>query len=319
MKLHPVAILLATLVLVVASLLVGVGDLSLGGLFSLEPGSTLLLVTSRIPRTLAIMLAGASIAIAGLIMQMLARNRFAEPSTAGTVDAASLGMLSVTLLAPDLPIIAKMLIAAAFALAGTLMFVGVLSRVPLRSPLIVPLVGLMLGNVIGALTSFLAYRYDLLQSLSAWTNGDFSMVLQGRYELLWIAFGLAAVGYLAADRLTVAGLGRDFTTNLGLNYRNVMALGLTIVAMITALVVTTIGMIPFLGLVVPNIVSLFIGDNLRRSVPYTALLGAGMVLLCDLAGRLLNYPFEIPIGTVMGVVGSGLFLDLLLRKRARVG
>lgn len=316
---HPAALLLLVVATAALSLFTGVGDMSLRELMAADPGATLLLFASRLPRLFAVMLAGASIAIAGLIMQMLARNRFAEPSTAGTVDAASLGMLTVTLLAPDWPVLPKMMVAAAFALAGTLLFLGVLSRVPLRSPLLVPLVGLMLGNVIGALTSFLAYRHDLLQTLAAWSNGDFSTVLRGRYELLWLAFGLAALAYFAADRLTVAGLGRDAATNLGLNYRRVMGFGLTVVAMVTALVVATVGMVPFLGLVVPNIVSLFVGDNMRRTVPLTALLGAVMVLACDIAGRLLLYPFEIPIGTVMGVVGSGLFLFLLLRKRARVG
>lgn len=316
---HPAALLLLLVAVAVLSLFAGVGDMSLGELMAADPGATLLLFASRLPRLFAVMLAGASIAIAGLIMQMLARNRFAEPSTAGTVDAASLGMLAVTLLAPDWPVLPKMMVAAAFALAGTLLFLGVLSRVPLRSPLLVPLVGLMLGNVIGALTSFLAYRHDLLQTLAAWSNGDFSTVLRGRYELLWLAFALAALAYFAADRLTVAGLGRDAATNLGLGYRRVMGFGLTIVAMVTALVVATVGMVPFLGLVVPNIVSLFVGDNMRRTVPLCALLGAAMVLACDIAGRLLRYPFEIPIGTVMGVVGSGIFLYLLLRKRARVG
>lgn len=316
---QPTLALIALTALAVLSLFVGVGDLSLRDLLADDPAASLLLLVSRLPRTLAVMLAGSSIAIAGLIMQMLARNRFAEPSTAGTVDAASLGMLVAMLLAPDWPVLAKMLVAAGFALAGTSLFLAVLSRAPLRSPLMVPLVGLMLGNVIGALTSFLAYRHDLLQSLASWTNGDFSTVLRGRYELLWIAFALAVLAYGAADRLTVAGLGRDSATSLGLNYRRVMAFGLTIVSMVTALVVATVGMIPFLGLVVPNIVSLFLGDNMRRTVPYTALLGAAMVLACDIAGRLLRYPFEIPIGTMMGVVGSGLFLHLLLRKRARVG
>ena len=315
-----VAALLGLIILASASLFIGVGSVTLDAVLSPGRGGEWdLLLISRIPRTLAIIFAGASMAVAGMIMQMLARNRFVEPSTAGTADAAALGMLISTLVAPDLPVIGRMLVAATFALLGTLLFLAILRQVPLRSPLLVPLVGLMLGGVFGALASFLAYRYDLLQSLSAWSTGDFSIVLSGRYELLWLSFALTLAAYVIADRFTVAGLGQDFTTNLRLSCRRVVALGLSIVALVTALVISTVGMIPFLGLIVPNVVSLAMGDNMRRSIPYVALLGAGLLLSCDIAGRVVRYPFEIPIGTMLGIVGSGVFLYLLLRKQARVG
>lgn len=182
----------------------------------------------------------------------------------------------------------------------------------------VPLVGIMLGGVISAVTTFIAYRYDLLQALNSWTTGDFSGVLRGRYELLWLSFFLTVIAYIAADRFTVAGMGEDFTTNLGLNYRRVVTLGLVIVSMVSASVVVTVGMIPFLGLIVPNVVSMFIGDNMRRAVPWVAVLGAGLVLACDIVGRLIRFPYEIPIGTMMGVVGSAIFLYLLLRRGSRL-
>ncbi|WP_343039408.1 ABC transporter permease [Microvirga makkahensis] len=308
------------IVLALISLLIGAGDLSLSAFISPQEGqyATQILLISRIPRTLALILAGTAMAVAGTIMQMLTRNRFVEPSTAGTVESASLGLLIVTLFAPDAPVIGKMLIAAAFALAGTALFLRILRFVPLRSVLVVPLVGIMLSGIIGATTTFFAYRFDLLQSLNAWTTGDFSGVLRGRYELLWIAFVLTLLAYLAADRLTLAGMGRDFATNLGLRYRSVVSFGLIIVAMVTATIVVTVGMLPFLGLIVPNVVSLMMGDNMRRSLPWVALLGAGLVLTCDIVGRVAYHPYEIPIGTIMGIVGSGLFLFLLLKGRERL-
>lgn len=305
-------------VLAVASLFVGVSDVtfaSLLGAHSSDRAMQILLV-SRIPRTLALVLAGAAMSVSGLIMQMLARNKFVEPSTAGTSESAMLGILAVMLLAPGLPVFARMLVASAFALGGTALFLMILRRIPLRSPLVVPLVGIMLGGVISSVTVFFAYRYDLMQSLGAWGTGDFSGVLRGRYELLWITFALTVLAYLAADRFTVAGLGETFTTNLGLDYRRVVTLGLVIVSMVTAAVVVTSGMIPFLGLIVPNVVSLVRGDNMRRSLPWVALLGAGLVLACDIAGRLVIHPYEIPIGTTMGVIGSGVFLYLLLRRNS---
>jgi len=304
------------ILLAILSLFIGVSDVSLTTLFAsdVEARARQVLLISRLPRALALLLAGSSLAIAGLIMQMLVRNRFVEPATAGTLESASLGLLLVTLFAPGLALIGKMLVSALFALLGTWLFLRILRKVPLRDILLVPLIGIMLGGVISAVTTFFAYRYDLLQSLLAFRSGDFSGVLSGRYELLWLGFVFALAALFMADRLTVAGMGQDFTTNLGLNYRRTVTLGLIIVSLVSASVVVTVGMIPFLGLVVPNIISLIMGDNMRRSIPWVALLGSFFILLCDMLGRSVRAPYEIPIGTVVGVVGSALFLYLLLRK-----
>jgi iron complex transport system permease protein len=295
------------LALVGVSLLVGIGDQSWD-----------IMLVSRLPRTLALVLAGAGLAVAGVLMQLVTQNRFVEPSTAGTAQSAGLGMLTVTIVAPDAPVVVKMLCAAAFALVGTAAFLGILRSIPLRSTLTVPLVGIVFGGVVWAGTTMIAYRYDLLQALATWNASDFSVVLRGRYELLWIALALMVAAYVTADRFTIAGLGRDSAVNLGLDYRRVVALALLIVALVTAATVVTVGIIPFLGLVAPNIVSLFAGDNLRRTLPLVAGLGAGLLLACDILGRIVRFPFEIPAGTVMGIVGSGLFLYLLLRKGGRL-
>lgn len=310
----------AILLLSGLSLFVGVSDVSLAALWSegLDGRSAQILMASRVPRTLALILAGAGMAVAGLLMQMLVRNRFVEPSTVGTIESASLGMLLIVLFAPDLPVIAKMLIASAFALTGTALFLHILRSVPLRSVLMVPLIGILLSGVIGAITTFFAYRYNLLQSLNAWTTGDFSIVLRGRYELLWISGLMVVVAYIAADRFTVAGLGKEFATNLGINHRRIMALGLVIVSLVSAAVLVSVGMLPFLGLIIPNLVSMMAGDNVRQSLPLVAVYGAAMVLFCDIISRVIIQPYEIPIGATMGVIGSIVFLWLLLRKRSRV-
>ncbi len=315
----PVAIL-AVVILAMISIAIGAYHLDWhsvltgGGL----DHSTMVLIESRLPRTMAIILAGASLAIAGLIMQLLVRNRFVEPSLAGTTESATLGLLAVAIFAPGIPIFAKMAVASVFALAGTFIFLAILRQIPLRSPLMVPLIGIMLGGIISAVTTFFAYRYDLLQSLSAWTTGDFSSMLRGRYELLWLAGGLAMLAFIASDRFTVAGMGEEFTTNLGLDYRLVMISGMAIVALVTAVDVVTVGAIPFLGLIVPNLVRLVMGDNARVSIPWIAVSGAGFVLACDILGRTIRAPFEIPISVMVGVIGSFVFLILLLWRSPRV-
>ncbi|MDI6024909.1 iron chelate uptake ABC transporter family permease subunit [Corticibacterium sp. UT-5YL-CI-8] len=302
-------------ILFVSSLFVGVSDLPFRTAFS-DPDALQLLLVSRLPRTLAAVLAGAGLAIAGLIMQTLARNRFVEPATAGTAQSAELGILAVTLLWPAATLAMKTLAASGAALLGTSIFFMTAHRLPPSQPFLVPLFGLVYGGVIGAGVTFIAWQADLLQYLAIWTNGDFSGVLRGRYELLWVGALMVALAWFVADRLTIMALGRDASIGLGLDYAGMMRIGLIIVSVIAALNVVVVGMIPFVGLVVPNIVSRIMGDNLRGTIKWVALSGAGLVLGCDIIGRLIRYPYEIPVGTVMGVVGGALFLWLLFRRPA---
>jgi iron complex transport system permease protein len=312
-----VGVLLVALVL--TSLFVGVSDVSPASVLrgDADGHAAFLLVASRIPRTLAVVLVGASLGIAGLIMQMLVRNKFVEPGTTGVSEFATLGMLVTMVVAPGLAVVGKMGVAAVFGLVGTWVFLRVVRVVPVRQLVLVPLVGIMLGGIVGAVTTFFAYRLDLLQSLGQWSQGSFATVMQGRYEFLWIAGLMVVTAWFAADRFSVIGLGEEFATNLGLDHRRVVAVGMVIIAVITAAVLVTAGMIPFLGLVVPNVVSLIIGDNVRRAIPWVAGLGAVFVLACDLIARVVRFPYEIPLSVIVGIAGAALFLWLLLRRRSR--
>ncbi|GIO13100.1 putative ABC transporter permease protein YclN [Cohnella xylanilytica] len=308
--------LIAALVLLsLISLFVGVSSVSPLRLFNLSDDELQVLWISRIPRLLSIVIAGASMSVCGLIMQQLTRNKFVSPTTAGTMDSAKVGILvSMLLFASAAPLV-KMAVAFVFALAGTLLFMKILDRIPFKDAIFIPLVGLMVGNVISSVATFIAYKYDLVQNMSSWLQGDFSGVLKGRYELMYVSVPLMVVAYLYANKFTVAGMGEEFSVNLGLSYRKVVNLGLVVVALSSSATILTVGTIPFLGLVIPNIVSLYLGDNLKRTLSHTALLGAAFVLACDIVGRLVIYPYEIPISLTVGVIGSVLFLYLLVRRR----
>ena len=302
----PLILALALIPLAGASLLVGVADLS--------GHEGLILTVSRLPRTLAVILTGAALAVAGVVMQQLVRNRFVEPGTTGTGVAAALGLLAVTLLAPGAALWVKMLAASAGGLLGTAVFLWMIRRLPPQEVLMVPLAGLVWSGVLGALVLHIGWQTDLLQLVGIWLmTGEFSGVIAGRYELLWIAGGAATLALFAADRFAILGLGEGVARGLGLNPVAVMRLGLVVVAVVTALVMATVGMVPFVGLVVPNIVSRIMGDNLRASLPVTALGGAALLLACDILGRLVIFPYEIPVGSILGVIGAGLFLYLLWR------
>ncbi|MBO9479423.1 iron chelate uptake ABC transporter family permease subunit [Shimia sp. R11_0] len=309
-KLAILALAAGTIVLAVTSLFVGVISMTPSEVWK-DTDALKLLLDSRFPRTVAALIVGASLSVCGLIMQMLVRNRFVEPMTTGTGQGAALGVLAATVFWPSAPIIVQMSIATMTALATSALFLTIVRSLPPTQPLLVPLVGMIFGGILGAGVTFVAFQNDMLQFIDIWLNGDFSGVLRGRYELLWIAGIVAALAYLIADQFAIVGLGRDASVNLGLNYEQVMTLGLIIIAIVSALTVITIGAIPFVGLVVPNIVSRRFGDNLRATLPVTALAGGALVLSADIIGRVVRYPFEIPVGTILGVIGSVVFLWLL--------
>ena len=297
----------------VVSIFVGVIALSPLDLFQ-DPEALQLLAVSRLPRTAAAVLTGCSMAVSGQIMQVLVRNKFVEPISAGTGQAAALGILLSVLLFPAAGLEIKMSLAAATALLGTMGFLALVQRLPPTEPLLVPLVGLVYGGILGAVRVFIAYQADLLQYVDVWMLGEFSGVMRGRYELLWIAGIAALVSYLIADQFAILGLGRDMSLSLGLNHRQVMALGLLCVSVVSALTVVTVGMLPFIGLVVPNLISRRLGDNLRVTLPVTALLGGVFVLACDILARVIRHPYEMPVGTVFGVLGTVAFLWLIYAR-----
>ncbi|GIN62144.1 putative ABC transporter permease protein YclN [Robertmurraya siralis] len=307
---------MALIVLSITSLFVGVKGITPLDLFDLTEEQAHILLVSRFPRLMSIILAGVSMSIAGLIMQQLTRNKFVSPTTAGTMDSARLGILVSLMLFTSASPFVKMLVAFAFALLGTFVFMKILDKVKYKDAIFIPLVGLMFGNIIGSITTFFALKNDLVQNMSSWLQGNFSMMIQGRYELLYISIPLVIIAYIYANKFTIAGMGEEFAINLGLNHKRVVNIGLIIVALITSSVVLTVGMIPFLGLIIPNIVSMYKGDHLKNSLSHTALLGAVFVLACDIFGRVIIYPYEIAIGVTVGVIGSGIFLYLILRRKA---
>ncbi|MEU2204909.1 iron chelate uptake ABC transporter family permease subunit [Microbacterium oleivorans] len=297
--------------LVALSLFVGVYDV-----IGEADGAEMFAIT-RIPRTVGLVLAGAALAMCGLVMQLLTQNRFVEPTTTGTTEWAGLGLLLVMLLVPDAPLVVRMIGAVAMAFVGTMLFFLFLRRVMLTSSVIVPIVGMMLGAVVGAVSTFLALSTNLLQSMAIWFTGSFTSVLRGQYEPLWIVLVVVIAVFIAADRFTIAGLGEDIATNVGLDYRRIVLLGTVLIALAAGVVTVVVGNLPFLGLIVPNVVSLIRGDDLRSNLPWVALGGIALITACDILARVVNAPFEVPVSLILAMVGAVVFIGLLLRQRRR--
>ncbi|ANS77961.1 Petrobactin ABC transporter, permease protein I [Serinicoccus hydrothermalis] len=306
----PLAVLL-TAGLLAVSLSVGVYDITAG-----EDGWAMFGIT-RVPRTISLVLAGAAMSMCGLVMQLLTQNRFVEPTTTGTTEWAGLGLLLVLILVPGASLLTRMTGAVVMAFLGTMVFFLFLRRVSLKSSLIVPIVGIMIGAVVGAVSTYLAMATDMLQQMGIWFAGSFTSVVRGRYEMLWIVLVVTVLVFLIADRLTVAGLGKDIATNVGLDYDRIILMGVAMVSVATGIVTVVIGSLPFLGLIVPNVVSLIRGDNLRSNLPWVCLLGVWVVTICDIIGRTIIMPFEVPVSLILGVLGAFFFIALLVIRQRR--
>ena len=308
-----------------ASLFVGVIDLDLPGLLAGDGGQLQVFLVSRLPRLLAILCTGVGMSVAGLIMQQLCMNKFVSPTTGATISSAQFGILLALLFMPQSTLWSRALFAFAAAILGTWMFVWFIQRIQFKDVVMVPLVGIMFGNVVGGITNYLAYKYEMTQALSSWLVGHFSVVLSGNYELVWLAVPLVALAFVFANHFNIVGMGRDFSHNLGVPYDLVLFMGLSIAAMITASVVVVVGSISYIGLIVPNIVAMFKGDKIRGTLVDTALFGAVFVLVCDMLARVVIAPYELPIELIVGIIGSVLFVGLLLyrlrhgRKAIRMG
>lgn len=272
---------------------------------------------TRIPRTAALMLTGAAMSMAGLVMQLITQNRMVEPTTTGTIEWAGLGLLLVYLVFPAPTLVVRMAGAIIFSFAGTMVFFLFLRRIKLRSSLIVPIIGMMLGAVVSAFSTFLGLTFQKTQSIESWFVGSFAAVQAGRYEYLWLIIIVTVLIFIYADRFTLAGLGEDVATSLGVNYNRIVLLGTGLIAIAVGIVSAVIGNLPFLGLIVPNIVSMYRGDDLRSNLPWVCVIGMGTITLCDIVARTVIMPFEVPVSLILGTIGSVVFILILLRQRRR--
>ncbi|EAI9357288.1 ABC transporter permease [Campylobacter coli] len=308
-------LLILLVVFGIISLFIGVIRINLDDIFSLSTTQLEIILLTRIPRLIAILLTGMSLSICGLIMQQLTQNKFVSPTTAGTMDCAKFGILISLIFFTGASFFTQALIASIFALLSSFIFIQILRKIKLKDVIFVPLIGLMFGGIINAITTFFAYALNYIQNIQGWLQGSMANVMQGNYELLYISLPLFILAYFLAHKITIAGMGEDLALNLGVSYNTILFLGLIIVSIITSVVIVSIGVIPFLGLIIPNLVAIYRGDNLKKNLIYIALCGALFLLICDIISRLVIFPFEMPLSITTGVLGSLIFIFLLLKRK----
>ena len=297
------------IILGIISLFTGVYDIK-----GKSDGLEMFFIT-RVPRTIALMLTGAAMSISGLVTQLITQNKLVEPTTSGTIEWAGLGLIFVYLIFPSPSLLLRMTGAIIFSFIGTMVFFLFLRKIKLRSSLIVPIVGMMLGAVISAISTFIGLVFNMTQNIETWFVGSFASVQIGRYEYLWLIVIATILIFIFADRLTLAGLGEDIATSLGVNYNRVVILGTGLISVIVGIVAAVIGNLPFLGLIVPNIISMYRGDDLRNNLPWVCVLGMGIITLCDIISRTIIMPFEVPVSLILGTLGAIVFIIMLLKQR----
>lgn len=281
-----------------------------------DDGWTMFFIT-RVPRTISLMLTGAAMSMTGLVMQMITQNRLVESSTTGTVEWAGLGLVFVYLFFPAPSLVLRMTGAIIFSFVGTLIFFFFLRKVKLKSSLIVPIIGIMLGAIVSAVSTFIGLAFNMSQNVESWFVGSFASVQLGRYEYLWLIVLVTVIIFIYADRLTLAGLGEEVTTSVGVNYNQIILVATLLISIAVGIVSAVIGNLPFIGLIVPNIVSMYRGDDIRSNLPWVCLLGMGIVMICDIISRIIIAPFEVPVSLILGTAGSVIFIIILLRQRRR--
>lgn len=294
--------------------MVGSKSIPLSEVLQMDEEQLLVFTVSRIPRTLALVLTGIGLSVAGFIMQQIAQNKFVSPTTAGSLDAAKLGILVGLIAMPSISLTGKIFFSLIFGFICSLIFILLVKRIKVKDIIIVPLLGIMFGNVLSAIATFFGVKYNIVQNMQGWMLGDFSSVLQGQYESIYLIVPVVIIAYIFAYQFTLVGIGESFAKNLGINYNFFLYTGLIVVSLTVSATVVTVGAIPFLGLVVPNVVRIYMGDNLKRNLFYVAIYGALFLLVSDIFGRWVIAPYEIPIGMMVGIVGGIIFFYLIFRK-----
>jgi len=286
----------------------------LTSLFSGDHMKLQIFFLSRVPRLLAILCTGVGMSVAGLIMQQLCMNKFVSPTTGATIQSAQFGIALAMTFFPTMGLGVRTIFAFVLAIAGTLLFVFFVQRIKVKDTVLVPLVGIMFGNIIGGVTNFIAFQAEINQQLSTYFSGSFALIMKGNYELVYLVVPLIIIAFIYANHFNIVGMGQDFSKNLGVNYNFILILGLSISAVITASVIVVVGQISYIGLIIPNIVALFKGDKIRGTLIDTALFGALFVLICDIIAKSVISPYEIPIELVVGIMGSIIFIVMLFYK-----
>ncbi|MCK9582345.1 MAG: iron ABC transporter permease [Endomicrobiales bacterium] len=270
----------------------------------------------RAPRILAAIIVGAGLSSSGCALQSILRNPLAEPYTLGISSGASFGITLATVL--GLTSI-NVFFLPAFSFAGTLLCIFAVYFITLRfsfSSFSLLLSGVMFGLIFSSLSMLLIALSDPNKMSAAilWLFGDLSNV---NISMLWISCALilplTIFLWTRSKELNALSLGEEKAHYLGVNVKRSKQIIFIVCALLTGVCVALCGVIGFVGLIVPNLLRLFLGSDNRVLLPASTILGGAFLLLCDTFARTVARPLELPVGVLTGVVGGAFFLLLLIK------
>ncbi|ODT71089.1 MAG: iron ABC transporter permease [Pelagibacterium sp. SCN 63-23] len=271
----------------------------------------------RLPRAAIAVAVGASLALAGALMQGVTRNPLADPALLGLTAGASFAVVLASALFGVTSMVGIPFIAMAGALGAAILVYAIAILVPGgATPLSLTLAGAAISAFLGAIISVVhLLNQDTFENLRLWLTGG----LAGRnIELLlylgpWLTMGLAA-GLALAPRVTLLAMGDEVAQGLGVRTVRLKLQLLGVVVVLTACSVALAGPLGFIGLVIPHVVRLYVGSDYRWIVPYAALTGAVYLLLVDIVARTAMPPREISTGIITALIGAPLFVHLVRRR-----
>ncbi|ALX48672.1 FecCD family ABC transporter permease [Lentibacillus amyloliquefaciens] len=266
----------------------------------------------RLPRALAAVMTGAFLAVSGAVMQGLTRNSLASPSIMGVTNGAAFALVLVMAFYPAVSNFGMTL--ASFAGAGVtvilIFMIGSISPGGL-TPVKLALAGVAIGTLLSSLSSVIALHFQLEKQLGFWMAGGLAGTDWASIQVLLIS---GAVGMLIAlmisKSMTVLNLGEDVAAGLGQNNIVIKIMGIITVLLLTGAAVSVAGAIGFIGLIIPHMTRFIMGTDYRWIIPVSALFGALLLVLSDVVSRLINAPYETPVGAITSLIGVPFFLYL---------
>ncbi|MBP1039660.1 iron ABC transporter permease [Vagococcus sp. BWB3-3] len=308
---------------VMASLAFGAADMSLGtawrALFDFDPGVTehQIIRTLRLPRTVADMIVGCSLAVCGAIMQGTTKNPLADSGLMGISSGATFAIALCLAFLPNRTYGTVMFYACigAALTTGLTYFVASTGRRGMTPQRLV-LAGMSISMLFGALSSYLSIKFRLGHALMYWSAGGTAGAKWSELALILPFFIVAVLASIAlSPSITMLSLGDEVAVGLGLNTRAVKGVSTLIVLVLTGLSVVVVGPVGFVGLIVPHMMRYLVGVDYRFIIPACALYGALLTVVADIIGRLINRPFETPMGIIFSIIGVPFFLYLVKKQR----
>lgn len=271
---------------------------------------------NRLPRSIAVLVVGGFLAVAGSIMQGITRNYLVSPSLMGVNDGSAFLITIAMVFYPGLSNGSLILVSIIGSVIGAVLVLGIGSSIKNGlSPVRLAIIGTIVGSFLSSLGSAIAMYFQVSQSISSWYNTKVHTV---NSDLLKIIIPIGVIGIIVAiiiaKDITISSLGEDIAISLGQRTNIVKYLSMGAVVLLTATSVALVGKIAFVGLVIPNITRMIVGHDYKYIIPYSLIGGAFFLGLCDLLSRYIAFPFETPIGTVTAIIGVPFFLYMIKTK-----